>query len=153
MTGIEVGVVDVFVLRVVRKSWRVLLLRRGARTRSTGSWETVHGRIEPGETPPRAALREVLEETGLEPDRLYSITVNPFYLHQTGAVQLAVVFAAFVASERVRLGPEHDRHAWLTVPEAAKRFTWPREAEALVHIRRLLRSGTAGAVEDVLRMP
>jgi dATP pyrophosphohydrolase len=152
MTAIRVGVVDVFVIRIIRSAWRVLLLRRGERGRSTGSWETVHGRIERGETPARAALRELREETGLVPDRLYSITVNPFYLHQTGAVQLAVVFAAFVASDAVRLGPEHDRHDWLSVSLATKRFTWPREAEALGHIRKLLRSGHAGVVEDVLRV-
>jgi dATP pyrophosphohydrolase len=152
MTAIRVGVVDVFVIRIVRNTWRVLLLRRGERGRSTGSWETVHGRIERGETPARAALRELREETGLVPDRLYSITVNPFYLHQTSTVQLAVVFAAFVASDEVRLGPEHDRHDWLTVSQAAKRFTWPREGEALGHIRKLLRSGHAGVVEDVLRI-
>ena len=152
MTAIRVGVVDVFVVRIVRNAWRVLLLRRGGRGRSPGSWETVHGRIERGETPARAARRELREETGLVPDRLYSITVNPFYLHQTGTVQLAVVFAAFVASDEVRLGPEHDRHDWLTVSPAAKRFSWPREGEALGHIRKLLGSGNAGVVEDVLRV-
>jgi dihydroneopterin triphosphate diphosphatase len=152
MTAIRVGVVDVFVIRIVRKAWRVLLLRRGDGGRSPGSWETVHGRIERGETPARAARRELHEETGLVPERLYSITVNPFYLHQTGTVQLAVVFAEFVSSDAVRLGPEHDGHDWLTVGRAARRYTWPREGEALGHIRKLLRSGNAGVVEDVLRV-
>jgi len=150
VTEVRVGVVDVFVIRIVRRSWRVLTLRRGRGTRSTGSWETVHGRIEPGETPPEAARRELHEETGLEADRLYSITVNPFYLHQTGTVQLAVVFAAIVRSSAVRTGPEHDRHEWRTVAGAARRFAWPREVEALRQVRTLLRNGEAGAVEDVL---
>ena len=152
MTDVAVGVVDVYVIRIVGKSWRVLVLRRAAGTRSTGSWEAVHGRLERGETPPKAALREVREETGLAPERLYSITVNPFYLHQTETVQLAVVFAAFVNSVRVTLDAEHDAFEWLTVARAAKRFTWPREAEALGHIRKLLRAGHAGVVEDVLRV-
>jgi 8-oxo-dGTP pyrophosphatase MutT (NUDIX family) len=152
VTAIRVGVVDVYVIRVIRNAWRVLVLRRGERGRSTGSWETVHGRIERGETPERAARRELHEETGLDADRLYSITVNPFYLHATNTVQLAVAFAAFVASDEVRLGPEHDAHEWLTANQAVKRFARPREGEALGHIRKLLRSGHAGAVEDVLRV-
>jgi 8-oxo-dGTP pyrophosphatase MutT (NUDIX family) len=152
MTDIRAGVVDVFVIRPRPRAWRVLVLRRAANTRSPGSWETVHGRIERNEPPPAAALRELREETGFEAERLYSITVNPFYLHQTGEVQLAVVFAAFVTGDSVVLGNEHDASEWLTVANAMRRFTWPREVEALGHVRRLLAGGDAGAVEDVLRI-
>ncbi|HVT40612.1 MAG TPA: NUDIX domain-containing protein [Gemmatimonadaceae bacterium] len=152
MTRIRAGVVDVYVIRSVGRRWRVLTLRRAPRTRSTGSWETVHGRIERGEKPPAAAKRELREETGLSAERLYTITVNPFYLNASDAVQLAVVFAAFVGVAGVRLSGEHDAFEWLTVARAARRFTWPREGEALAHIRKLLSRGDAAAVEDVLRV-
>jgi dATP pyrophosphohydrolase len=152
MTRIQAGVVDVYVIRDAGRSWRVLTLRRARNTRSTGSWETVHGRIEPRETPEAAAVRELREETGLAVERLYSITVNPFYLHKSNTVQLAVVFAAFVENAAVVLGPEHDAFAWLSVARARSRFTWPREGEALTHIRRLLKTGEGGTVEDVLRV-
>jgi 8-oxo-dGTP pyrophosphatase MutT (NUDIX family) len=152
MTGIHAGVVDVYVIRQLARSWRMLALRRGQGTRSPGSWETVHGRIEPGERPAAAAARELHEETGLTAARLYSITVNPFYLNASDSVQLAVVFAGFVDGAAVRLSNEHDAFEWLTVARAARRFTWPREGEALAHILKLLRGGDAGAVEDVLRV-
>ena len=151
MTQIAVGVVDVFVIRIVRSRWRVLVLRRSS-GRSPGSWETVHGKIEPGERPPDAARRELREETGLTDARLYSITVNPFYIHATGAVQLAVVFAVFVDTDAVTLGVEHDTYEWLSPTAAHRRFTWPRESEALRHIQHLLKGGNAGLVEDVLRI-
>ena len=153
MTDVRVGVVDVVVIRIVGRAWRILTLQRGPHGRSDGSWETVHGRIEAGERPEVAARRELFEETGLRDERLYSITVNPFYLHQWGSVQLAVVFAAFVTDERITLGVEHKKFEWLTMAQAAKRLTWPREVEALAHIRKLLRSGSAGVVEDTLRVP
>jgi 8-oxo-dGTP pyrophosphatase MutT (NUDIX family) len=149
---LEVGVVDVYVLRETQRGWNILALRRGGPGRSPGSWETVHGHIEPGEVPHDAARRELREETGLTTERLYSITVHPFYMQKSATVQMAVVFAAFVDTNRVTLGSEHDKYLWLTPTAASKRFTWPRESEALVHIRRLLRGGNAGAVEDVLRI-
>ena len=140
------------VVRPIARAWRVLVLRRARDVRRAGSWEVVHGSIEKGEKPAVAALREVREESGLTVRTLYSITVNPFYLHQTDTVQLALVFAAFVRESRVTLGPEHDAFDWLTVAQASRRFAWPREAEALAHVRRLLKAGHAGAVDDVLRV-
>lgn len=98
-------------------------------------------------------MREVNEETGLSPERLYSITVNSFYLHQTGTVQLALVFAAVVSQGApVTLGNEHSEHRWCTFSEASALLAWPREREALVHVSQLLGNGDAGAVEDVLRI-
>jgi len=153
MTDIHVGVVDVYVVRPYRDEWLVLALQRSLGTRCPGSWETVHGRIEEGERPEQAAVREISEEAGLEVDRLYNVTCQPFYLHTLGVVQMAVVFAAFVSEDAdVRLGPEHQRFEWLSVADAATRFTWPREREALQHITILLGSGDAGPVEDVLRV-
>jgi type II secretory ATPase GspE/PulE/Tfp pilus assembly ATPase PilB-like protein/8-oxo-dGTP pyrophosphatase MutT (NUDIX family) len=151
-TAIIAGVVDVYVLRRAKESWRVLTLQRTQDTRCPGTWETVHGRIEPGERPEDAAVREVREETGLALERLYNATVQPFYLHMFGAVQLAVVFAAVVGDGDVTLGVEHDRFEWLAPDEAMDRFIWPRSREALKTIVTLLATGDAGPVEDVLRV-
>lgn len=153
MPDIRVGVVDVYVVRPYRDEWLVLALQRSPGTRCPGSWEAVHGRIEDGERPEQAAVREVREEAGLELDRLYNVTCQPFYLHTIGVVQMAVVFAAFVTEDAdVRLGAEHQRYEWLSMADAATRFTWPREREALQHITILLGSGDAGPAEDVLRV-
>ncbi len=153
MTAVSAGVVDVYILRRVRDDWQVLVLQRGPDTRCTNSWETVHGRVEAGERPEEAARREVREETGLEIDRLYSITVQPFYLHKLGAIMLGVVFAAVAdASASVSLGLEHGASEWLSVSDATARYNWPRSRAALQEIAFLLRTGDAGVVEDVLRV-
>jgi 8-oxo-dGTP pyrophosphatase MutT (NUDIX family) len=153
VTEIAAGTVDAYVIRPLRAGWRILVLRRAAETRCPGAWESVHGRLEPGERPEEAALREIREETGLETERLYAITVQPYYLKATATIQLAVAFAAFVAEPaEVTLGAEHERFEWLDVDEALARFAWPRERVALGEIVSLLREGDAGAVEDVLRM-
>ena len=153
MTAIIPGVVDIYVVRPLPDGWKVLAVQRSEHTRCPGAWETVHGRLDAHERPEDGAVREVREETGLEVSRLYNVTVQPFYLHMFGAVQLAIVFAAFVDEPAdVRLGEEHQRYEWLSPHDASSRFIWPREKEALSHILHLLAGGNAGPVEDVLRV-
>jgi dATP pyrophosphohydrolase len=143
-----------YVLRGADREIECLVLRRAAGGRCPGSWETVHGHIEAGETPAEAAARELLEETGLTPEKLYNLSrVETFYQHRLDEVALVPVFAAFVPREAaVTTGGEHDRFEWLPPVDARRRFAWPREARALDDILTLLGSGHAGAVEDVLRV-
>jgi len=154
VTSIAVSLVDLYVLRGTRRALECLVLRRAAGGRCPGSWETVHGHIEPGETPADAARRELGEETGLPPERLYNLSrVEAFYQHRLDQVALVPVFAAFVAAEAaVRTGVEHDRFEWLRPAVARRRFAWPREARALDDVVALLGGGDAGPVEDVLRV-
>jgi mutator protein MutT len=43
---------------------RLLMVRRG-RSPGAGKWSIPGGRVEPGETPEQAAVRELMEETGV----------------------------------------------------------------------------------------
>jgi 8-oxo-dGTP pyrophosphatase MutT (NUDIX family) len=154
VTTIRVALVDVYVLRGAGPALQCLVLRRAAGGRCPGSWEAVHGHIEADERPAEAAVRELHEETGLAPLRLYNLSrMESFYLHRSDEVALVPVFAAFVSPDAVvRLGPEHDRLEWLPPEAARRRFAWPREGRALEDILVLLGGGDGGAVEDVLRV-
>ena len=154
MTSIRVSLVDVYVLRMTAGGIECLALRRAEGGRCPGSWEVVHGHIEDGERPWQAARRELEEETGLAPERLYNLSrVETFYQHRLDEVALVPVFAAFVSPEAaVRLGSEHDAHEWLSPAEAGQRLAWPRERRALEDAVQLLGNGHAGPVEDVLRV-
>ncbi len=154
MTSIRVSLVDVYVLRMTADGIECLALRRAEGGRCPGSWEVVHGHIEDGERPWQAARRELEEETGLAPERLYNLSrVETFYQHRLDEVALVPVFAAFVAPDgAVRLGSEHNAHEWLSPTEAGQRLAWPRERRALEDAVQLLGNGHAGPVEDVLRV-
>ena len=153
MTQMEVGTIDVVVVRPLPAEWRVLALQRTVNTRCPGAWEIVHGHIEPGEEPADAAVREVREETGLSVARLYNLRVQPFYLHRARVVQFAIVFVAFVDERQsVVIGNEHDRAEWLSVDEALGRLGFPAERASLREAVELLATGDAGAVDDVMRV-
>jgi dATP pyrophosphohydrolase len=154
VTEIRVRFVDTYALRGAGAGLQVLTLRRGPNGRCPGSWETVHGTIEPGETPVDASLRELREETGFVPERLYNVSrTEAFYQHRTDELAMIPVFAAFVgARAEPRLGAEHDRAEWLAPAEAARRFAWPRERRALDDVLSILGGGDAGLLDDVLRV-
>ena len=161
MTEVRVAIVDVYVLRfgdgagrTGREEPQVLVLRRAPGLRSPGTWESVHGHIAPGETPVEAARRELREETGLDPVRLYNLSrVESLYLHRRDLLALSPAFCAVVAPDAaVRTAVEHDLSEWVAPAEAERRLFWPRERRALADVMELFAGGDAGGAEDVLRI-
>jgi dATP pyrophosphohydrolase len=153
VTSFRVAFVDVYLLHQGPTGLETLALRRSKAGRCPGAWEVVHGSIEAGETPVDAARRELGEETGLAPERLYNLSrVESFYRHRVDEIGFIAVFAAFVDLPEVRLSSEHDAFEWLAIPAAQGRLAWPRERRALEDILVLLGRGDAGPLEDVLRV-
>jgi acetyl-CoA carboxylase carboxyl transferase subunit beta len=89
---------------------RLLLIRRGTEP-SKGRWSLPGGRLEPGETPPQAAEREVLEETGVVVSvgaELGCVTIGRYLVHD---------FAATVIGGSMRAGDDADEVRWVAVDE------------------------------------
>ncbi|MGW0561976.1 (deoxy)nucleoside triphosphate pyrophosphohydrolase [Streptomyces sp. NPDC003016] len=132
MTGVTDRVVVVGA--AVFHEGRLLAARRSAPPELAGGWELPGGKVEPGESPERALVRELREELGVEADVRERIPgewpLKPGYVLQVWTVRLL--------SGTPRPLQDHDALRWL-LPHEADTVDWlvqdrPAVAEA---VRRL----------------
>ena len=130
--------VSVYVFRRGAAGVEFLALLRSPDLPLGGSWQSVHGKIEPGETARAAALRELREETGLVPTRFYVANhVETFFDPAADCFLMVPVFAAEVeAASTVVVSREHVRAEWCSADEIADRFLWPTQQAAVASIVR-----------------
>jgi len=141
MVETVVRVVDVYAYRLEGDRPRFLLLRRAPGVSYAGQWRMIGGKIRRGEAAWQTALREIEEETGQQPRRLWVVpSLNAFYEWQHDRVNLIPAFAAELADDPV-LNDEHDAFAWLDEEEAVARLPWPEQQRLLRLTARLLRQG------------
>ncbi len=127
------GSISTYVFSIVRSRPSFLLLLRAPHLPHAGTWQAVHGMIEPGEKATAAARREMTEETGLAPARFFKTDfVETFYSEATDAVHLVPVFAGYVeGAAAATLSEEHTAWEWCTLDEAVRRFVWPSQQQAV----------------------
>lgn len=115
---IRAFLVALVAVRRTASGHQVLLLERTETL--VGEWCQVAGKIEEGETAWQAALRELQEETGLTPERLYSADISEqFYEADRDAITVAPVFVAFVNEQAdVTLNSEHSAFQWVSFADA-----------------------------------
>lgn len=107
-----------------------------------GTWQSVHGRIETGETAAQAALRELREETSLTPTRFWQLEfVNTFFVAESDEVHFCPTFAAEIAPDaQVSLSHEHTECRWETGADARREMLWPGQRRAIEEIEALILS-------------
>ncbi len=127
------GSISTYVFTMRRDRPLFLLLLRAPGLLHAGTWQAVHGMIDPGEKAYAAAWREAVEESGLTPERFFRIDyIERFYSEHTDAVHLVPAFAAFVADAPVAvISHEHTDYAWCPLDEAVGRFVWSSQREAI----------------------
>ncbi len=96
---------------------RALLLRRCLSERyAPGCWETPGGMLEFGESPQQCALREIIEETGIDANLQQILYADTAFIkpHQ----QLIIIYyLAQANSDAVSLSEEHTDYYWATHSE------------------------------------
>ena len=135
MSTAEVAVVGAAIVR----GDRVLTARRTAPPEAAGRWEFPGGKVEPGETPDAALVREVREELGCR------VEVTGWL---PGAVPIGdrhvLTVALAVLTEGDPDPHEHDEIRWLTAAELDDVDWLEPDRPFLPHLRAALSGGGGG---------
>lgn len=106
------------VAAVIRKSEdpeRVLVVRRGPEQSGAGFWEFPGGKVEAGEMPEQALVREIAEELALD-IRVQELIGEEDFAYPTKTIRLRVYWATVKGSSELVL-TEHDAYQWLAPAE------------------------------------
>lgn len=127
------------VVRRAGGSWEVCLIRLGE------AWSLPKGWVEPGESPERAALREVAEETDLPPQSLRitgTLPASEYAYRRDGRLTFKYVhhFLIETTSETPlrHQAEEIDAAAWFPLNGAPLRASYRDVRAALLEAQRLL---------------
>lgn len=111
---------------------KVAVVYREAR----GDWTFPKGKLDEGESFEEAALREVLEETGITAViRRFIGSTN--YTHRKGRPKIVAYYLMEAISGEFAPNEEVDELRWVTLDEAYELLTWDRDQE-LIGLLRLL---------------
>ncbi len=125
MTDVKIRVVDCYVFRQTDEGLKFLLLKRNKNKLYEHLWQGVAGKIETGETAWQTGIRELKEETGLAPVKMFVADhVSRFHEVHGDRINLVPVFGIEVDSSEVSLSEEHIDFKWVDIEEALKTLVW-----------------------------
>jgi dATP pyrophosphohydrolase len=128
-------VIDAYVYRQVEDSFKFLLLKRAKTKMYEHLWQGVAGKIEEGEKAWEAAVRELKEETGFEPKRMFVADhVGKFFEKHGDRIILVPVFGIEVDDDDVMLSKEHCEFRWVDFKTAKNTLVWKGQKEGITAV-------------------
>ena len=140
---IRVKVVDCHVVYWEGDIPQFLIIKRSRDERYPLVWQCVTGGIDNNEKAYDAAIRELREETGLYPSRMWTIDqVNNYYDPKYDKVFLIPVFGVEVNKKDVELSSEHIDYYWGSIGEVRKRMLWSQQKKGVDSFHEMLTKNT-----------
>lgn len=141
MVDILVRIIDAYIFRQTDDGFNFLLLKRAETKIYEHLWQGVAGKIEEGETASEAAIRELKEETGFEPVRMFVADhVSKFYETHGDRINLVPVFGIEVDQEDVKISEEHCDFKWVNFEIAKDTLVWKGQKEGITAVNNMLNS-------------
>ena len=141
MGEVLVRVVDAYIYNYDESKLKFLILKRSKTKIYEHLWQGVAGKIEKGETASQTAIRELKEETGLAPYRMFVADhISSFYESNSDQMNIVPVFGIEVRSLNVILSEEHCEFKWTTFEEAYDILTWNGQKKGLKVVYEMLNS-------------
>ena len=132
MPNMIIRVIDAYVYITTDNGILFLLLKRAKTKMYEHLWQGVAGKIEKGEKSWETAKRELLEETGLIPKKMFIADhVSKFYEAKDDRINFVPVFGIEVNTKEVVLSDEHFDYKWVTIEEALDLLVWTGQKQAI----------------------
>lgn len=125
---------------VIVEGARVLLSQRKSGTHLAGAWEFPGGKVEPGEDPRDALVRELREELGIEVDVGDPLEIT-FHRYETKSVLLLFFAAKRTARSAEPRAIDVAAVRWASVEELRDVEFPPADVAVLAKVRAQLRGG------------
>ncbi|MEO1022858.1 MAG: NUDIX domain-containing protein [Bacteroidota bacterium] len=133
--------IDLYSYRLIGDSGpEFLLLKRSKKKIYASQWRMIGGKVKQDETYWQAALRELNEETGLEPVTFWTVpSINQFYEAESDTIHHIPAFAAELANDAVpTLDDEHSDWMWVSVTDISTYIHWPEQQRLFRLIHHIL---------------
>jgi len=102
-------------------------------------WQGVAGKIERKEEAWQAAIRELKEETGFDPARIFIADhISKFYEAHGDRINLVPVFGIEVNNKNVILSEEHSEYQWQGFEKALESLSWEGQKAGLTTVNKML---------------
>ena len=144
MSKIKVKQVDSYVYQYTDTGPIYLMLKRNTGKYYEHLWQGVAGKIEKGETAWEAVVRELQEEIGKKPVKIFVADhIASFYDARKDRIQFVPIFGIEVENSEVQLSDEHSEYKWVSFEDALNLLTWKGQKDGLRTIHDEIMNGDA----------
>jgi len=138
---LKIRVIDSYVYKKSDNGFDFLILKRADTKIYEHLWQGVAGKIEKNEKSWQAAIRELKEETGLNPRKIFIADhVSKFYEAHQDRINFVPVFGIEVNNEKVILSNEHCDYKWVDFETASSYLVWNGQKKGIHAVNQMLLS-------------
>jgi len=145
------GLVECFLFRGKKGKTEYLMLKRSAKVVFPGMWQCVVGTLDPGEEILKGMKREIKEETGLVPRKIWWLESSVVaYRPKMDRLLPVAFFTGEVGSEeKIKLSDEHVAFKWVSFLTALKMLRWRTQKIAIAEADQAIVRGDKRLSKDL----